>query len=131
MITCKIRLRGEREPIELELQEHLYGNGTRALVAYDTADRSQRFGVLTSNVDLAISQLAPNEILVKDYSENAAWVPQVLAELPQIFEPTGRLVDSGYVQMSVYRYRPEFQPVAQLAARSEPAVPDSTKPTPT
>jgi hypothetical protein len=86
---------------ELSLQVLFYGNGRIAIQAFDH-NQSEPFGMLTLNIPEI--ELEQDEIIVKNYSENATWVPQVLEKLKQHFEPTGKTVSSGHVTMPIYKF---------------------------
>ena len=88
-------------PTNIEIVEHRYtDNGRLALQAI--CDEGA-FGMLSVNIPDA--DLAEDEVCVKVWSENAAWVPQVLAQLKDTFVPTGRSVPTGFVTAPVYKYK--------------------------
>jgi len=87
---------------EIVLNKHEYGNNRIAICAISTDDQ-ELWGTLTVNIPEV--ELADDEIIVKDYSENATWVPQVIEQLPELFEPTGRRAESGFVSCPIYRYK--------------------------
>lgn len=91
---------GNDVAIELVTQE--YQNGRTAIQAIDLSDHCP-WGTLTVNVPEV--ELEDDEIIVKTYSENEAWAPQVLENLKEHFEPTGKAVSSGHVTMPVYRFK--------------------------
>lgn len=96
-MTTTINFLGK--PTQIELVEHRYfDNGRLAIqaIGYDGP-----FGFLT--VNLPEAELADDEICVKVWSENAAWVPQVLAQLKDKFVPTGRSVPTGFVSAPIYK----------------------------
>lgn len=87
------------KPVQLELVDHNYtDNGRRAIEAISDGEP---FGMVTVNIPEA--NLAPDEVCVKVWSENAYWVPQLLAKLKDKFVPTGREVRTGYVSAPVYK----------------------------
>ena len=88
--------------VEIELVTQEYQNGRVAIQAIDLSDHCP-WGTMTVNVPEV--PLADDEIIVKTYSENEQWVPQVLENLKEHFEPTGRSVSSGHVTMPVYRFK--------------------------
>ena len=96
MKTVTITFLGK--PVTLALVEHRYvDNGRLAVEAVD-AVTGEPFGMVTVNLD---TPLADNEVCVKVWSENAPWVPQVLAALK--WEYTGRDVPTGFVRAPVYK----------------------------
>lgn len=87
------------EPVNLTLVEHTYtDNGRRA---YEAVCDEGRFGMLTVNIPEA--DLADDEVCIKVWSENASWVPQVLAAMKDKFIPTGRSIPTGFVTAPVYK----------------------------
>lgn len=100
MTKLKINAFGNDQEIALTKQQ--YGNDRLAICAICTDDGSP-WGTLTVNVPEI--ELADDEIIVKNYSENAAWVPQVLEQLPEVFEKTEREANLGYVSCPIYRYK--------------------------
>lgn len=103
------------ENVRLEIQHVEYTNGRTALIALD--DEGERFGTITVNVPEA--DLDDDEIIVKMYSENAEWVPQVMAALPGVFHETGRKVRTGYVESPVYLFTPDFASEAETEEPQE------------
>lgn len=99
----------------VELEQGAYGNGRIAIVANDTAD-GDRYGSLT--VNLPEAKLGDDEILVKTWSENSHWVPQVLNQLPKVFQDTGRRVIAGYTTASVWKYTPDAKAKDEFIVRS-------------
>jgi hypothetical protein len=96
MNTITINFLGKS--VTLSFVEHRYrDNGRLALEAVD-ALTGEPFGMVTVNLD---TPLADNEVCVKVWSENAAWVPQVLEALK--WEYTGRDVPTGFVRAPVYK----------------------------
>lgn len=79
-----------------------YKNGQTAIVVNDAVDH-EPWGQLTSCIDGV--ELAKDEILVKTWSENEAWVPQVLETMPDVFEDTGRRAWAGWSQASIWRLK--------------------------
>lgn len=77
-----------------------YNSGMKAIEAID--ETNQCFGRLTVNVEGV--NLEPDEIIVKTYSENEAWVTQVLTNLSKHFIPTGKTVQSGFVTLPIYKF---------------------------
>jgi len=89
------------EDVNLELIISKYPNERLAIVAFDLADGC-RFGTLTVNVPEF--ELNEGEIIVKTYSDNEEWVPQVLKNLSKHFIPTGNEVNLGYVTVPIYKF---------------------------
>jgi hypothetical protein len=87
-------------PTHLELVDHTYTNGRRAIEARD-AMTLENFGMIT--VNLPEADLADDEVCVKVWSENSMWVPQLLAQLKDKFVPTGREVRTGFVSAPIYK----------------------------
>jgi uncharacterized protein (DUF2141 family) len=88
--------------VELSLKVLAYANGRIAIEALDFSD-GEPYGMLTLNIPEI--ELEQDEIIVKTYSENAHWVPQVLENLRQHFENTGKIASSGFVKMPIYRFK--------------------------
>jgi len=55
----------------------------------------------TCTVNLPHVELAPDEVLIKDYSENAGMLEALTRA--KIVEPTGRTVATGFVEVPVCR----------------------------
>lgn len=77
-----------------------YGNHRPALSLVDptTGEREA-----TCTVNIPELELASDEILVKDYSENSGMLKAL--ESAGVVKPTGRCVQSGYVQIPVCKLR--------------------------
>lgn len=88
--------------LRLEIRPYKYDNDRIALIAF--ADGEQ-YGVITVNIPEA--DLADDEIVVKTYSENEHWVPQLVEQLPDVFQDTGKRIQSGYITVQVWRYTPQ------------------------
>jgi hypothetical protein len=80
-----------------------YNNLTPCIAAF--TDDDQQFGRLTVNIDQ--EPLWPGEVIIKTYSENESWAPQVLKNLPHVFQDTGRVAESGYVKCPIYKFKGE------------------------
>ena len=93
------------ENVSLELVEHRYTDNNRlAIRAMERVlgtNNLSPFGMLTVNIPDA--DLADDEVCIKVWSENASWVPQVLAALKDKMIPTGREVPTGFVRAPVYK----------------------------
>lgn len=85
----------------LQMREQQYQNGRTALVFNDGVEV---FGVLTVNVPEV--PLREGEIIVKTYSENEQWVPQVLKALPEFFTDTHKRIQQGFATMAIWHYHP-------------------------
>lgn len=88
--------------LRLEIRPYKYDNDRIALIAF--ADGEQ-YGVITVNIPEA--DLADDEIIVKTYSENEHWVPQLVEQLPDVFQDTGKRIQSGHITVQVWRYTPQ------------------------
>lgn len=86
-------------PTQIELIEHRYTDNNR--LAIQAICDEGPFGMLT--VNLPEAELADDEVCIKVWSENAAWVPQVLAAFKDKFIPTGRSIPTGFVTAPVYK----------------------------
>ena len=84
---------------DVELDEAKYGDGSTAIQVMDSD--GEPFGRLT--VCVPGTQLSENEVLVKTWSENSEWAPQMLV---YGFEDTGRRVKTGYVEAQVWKRTP-------------------------
>jgi hypothetical protein len=98
-MTIKIDFLGR--PVNITLVEHTYNHNGRLAVEAVDAQTGEPFGMLTVNIPEA--EIADDEVCVKVWSENAAWVPQVLAALKDKWIPTGREVPTGFVRAPVYK----------------------------
>ena len=77
---------------------HRYGNNRRALELVDVVDGSP---VVMATVNLPDEKLDPDEVFIKDYSENDGLLDALMKA--GIVEDTGRRVTSGYVTIPVCR----------------------------
>lgn len=76
-----------------------YYDGTTAIAAFDIGDGTgDLWGHVTSC--LPDSNLGPNEVLVKTYSENVPLREPLLAS--GMFTDTGRRIESGFVELEVW-----------------------------
>lgn len=82
---------------DVTLQTSGYPNGRMAIVAM--CDNGAVFGKLTTN--LPDEPLAGDEIFVRTTEENE-WTPQILQAFPEVFEDTGRRVQTGYIEVQVW-----------------------------
>lgn len=90
-------------PQQLLLKAGHYGNGRLAIEAYVVED-GENWGTLTVNI-VGAPEPAEDEIIVKAWSENEHWVPQLLTVLPHVFEDTGRRIPAGYAQAQVWKLK--------------------------
>lgn len=88
----------------IELKQGVYENGRTAIFADDQAD-GDRYGTLTANIPEA--EIRENEIIVKTWSENSFWPQQVLKQLPNVFQDTGKRVQAGYAVAQVWTFNPD------------------------
>jgi hypothetical protein len=100
---------------ELSFQVLAYGNGRIAIQAIDF-NEGDPFGMVTLNIPEV--ELEQDEVIAKTYSENAHWVPQVLENLKQHFEPTGKTIDYGNVLLPIYKFVSE-ETIAGIKKRLE------------
>lgn len=92
------------EPVELDLRLEKYlANSRTAVVAYENGEL---FGQMTIN--LVDYPAAANEICVKTADENSGWVPQLLTLLPQVFQDTGKRIQSGHAVYDVWTCNAEL-----------------------
>lgn len=78
-----------------------YGNGRLAIQLVGVAqgmEDGEPFGMLTVNIPEV--HLEPNEIIVKEWSENAEWAAQVARKLGYI--RTTRYVQTGFVEAFIW-----------------------------
>ncbi len=85
--------------IECHLSTERYHEGEGLALILNAADDGEPCGVITVNVPDA--KLAANEILVKDYSENAGMANALVS--CGLAVHTGRTVKSGFVSIPVMR----------------------------
>jgi hypothetical protein len=93
------------ETFNLSIKEGRYkDNNNVALQAY--SDDGSPFGTITVNTDV---YMGTHFVLVKTYSENAEWVPQLLSQLPNNFRNTGNKIPVGYTEAEIWEYFPESE----------------------
>lgn len=73
-----------------------YYNKNKAIVLIDKYDKQL---IATATVNIPEIQLEPDEVIIKDYSENEGML-KVLVDAG-IVQPTGKKVTSGYVEMEI------------------------------
>jgi hypothetical protein len=95
--VARINAFGESHNISLRFDH--YQNGRIAIRAMN---HEGQFGMLTVNIpDVPIAE---NEFILKNYSENAGWAEECVAQFGQ-FENTGRFARSGFVTCPIYRIK--------------------------
>lgn len=94
--VARINAFGENHTIRT-VESH-YQNGRIAIKAMN--HKGEQFGMLTVNIPDA--ELADDEFILKNYSENAGWAEEAVAQFGQ-FENTGRFARSGFVTCPIYR----------------------------
>lgn len=92
------------EPTPLRLRIRRYAGSDRIAVTAEDVDPLCPLGKLTINDPDA--DIADDEIIVKEFSENASWVPQVLANFPDNFIDTGKRVQCGFAECRVFKLVP-------------------------
>src|SRR5690606_10426483 len=93
-----------------------YGNDRPALQLIDAEDGSP---IATATVNLPDLPAGPNQVFIKDYSENEGMLAALVAE--GVVKPTGQTVRSGYVEVPVCELQPPFREMSheeRLAERS-------------
>lgn len=83
---------------ECDLNFSHYENGRVAIRLIDANDGEP---VATATTNVPEEDLGPNEVFIKDYSENAGMLAALQAA--GAVEPTGRSVDTGFVSIPVCR----------------------------
>ena len=89
------------------VQKRQYGNGRVALILVD-----EEGPVATATVNLPGVKLEPNQVLVKDWSENAGLLAALVAA--GVVQPTGETVRSGFVEVPVCELQPPFREPSQV-----------------
>lgn len=116
-----VTIRHFDEPVELYLEAvEVVVRGKRRLIveAYvaSGSDQGENWGTLSVYVKEGVGgfilgdfdsdspgSLGEDEIIAKDYSENATWVPQVLAAMPDRFIKTGKYAMFGFACCEIYK----------------------------
>jgi hypothetical protein len=88
--VVKVMFQGQ----EFEVEHRHYPNGRRAIVLVDAVDREQ---AAVATVNLPDEPLAPDEVFIKDYSENAGMLRAL--EGAGVVRATGELVRSGFAEI--------------------------------
>lgn len=98
-----LKLKHMAQPIEVRLAWNRYNIGHRtALMFYSASHRSDE-RIFTASVNLPETILEPDEIAIKDYSENEGMVDWLVAQ--QLVAPPHRHVHSGYVLVPICRLK--------------------------
>jgi hypothetical protein len=98
-MKTKIDFLGKQFNLKLVFSNYDYKNRI-AIQVVDLED-GDVFGVLTTNIEEDIEE---NEFFVKTWSENS-WALDVLNNLSEYFEDTGKRFQSGFVQVPVWRIK--------------------------
>lgn len=69
-------------------------------------DGWEPYATITTNIPNV--ELGPDEIIVKNWSENS-WVGQLLTLMPDVFQDTGRRVKVGFVEAPVWKFTPRAE----------------------
>ena len=86
------------------LQQDLYHYGER--IALHLVDAQDGEPVSTCTVNVPELELAPDEICIKNYSENKGMLNFLIKE--GVVEDTGRTERSGYVEINICRLKEPF-----------------------
>jgi hypothetical protein len=86
------------------IQKCEYGNGRPALQLVDASDGEP---IATATVNLPDLPAGPNQVFIKDYSENEGML-KALTEAG-VVKPTGETVRSGFVEVPVCELQPPFR----------------------
>ena len=84
------------------VQKRYYPNGRVALSLVD-----EEGPVATATVNLPDEPLGKNQVLIKDYAENAGMLEALVAA--GVVKPTGQTVRSGFVEVPVCELQPPFR----------------------
>ncbi|MDB5352009.1 MAG: hypothetical protein JWN86_3256 [Planctomycetota bacterium] len=85
---------------DCDLIKHRYANGRTALELVDSQDGER---VATATLNLPNEPPAPDEVVIKSYSENETMLETLVNA--GIVEPTGRVCVSGFIQAPVCRVK--------------------------
>lgn len=96
------------------VQKRQYGNGRPALQLIDAEDGSP---VAWATVNLPDLPAGPNQVFIKDYSENEGMLAALVAA--GVVKPTGESVRSRFVEMPVCELQPPFREVSQVDKLAE------------
>lgn len=109
LATDRIEFEGTKCVLRIESYQN---GGATALCLYDETTNEP---VLVATVNMPGVPLSPNQVLIKDYSENSG----ILAALEKagVVAHTGKKVRSGFVSVDVC----ELLPVVELPHRQEQA----------
>jgi hypothetical protein len=84
------------------VQKRHYGNGRVALSLVD-----EEGPVATATVNLPNVTLGKNQVLIKDYAENAGMLEALVAA--GVVKPTGETVRSGFVEVPICELQSPFR----------------------
>ena len=101
------------------VEKSAYGNGRTALILRDAQDGGQ---VAVATVNLPGVSAGPDEVFIKDYSENEGMYAAL--EQAGVVQPTGENVPSGSVGVVRARLMPPYRdsdPIERLPDRNETA----------
>ena len=116
-----VTIRHFDDPVELYLEAvQVVVRGTPRIIveAYvaSGSDQGENWGTLSVYVKEGVGgfiladfdsdspgSLGEDEIIAKDYSENATWVPQVLEAMPDRFIKTGKYAMFGFACCPIYK----------------------------
>ena len=88
----------------LEIYQSTYKGGRPAIFLEEAGPGHVPFTALTIN--LPEQPLTEGEILIKNWTENEEIAPWVL-EHTELFEDTGVVVNTGFVQAPIWRFKKE------------------------
>ena len=91
-----------------------YDNSRPALQLIDAEDGSP---IATATVNLPDVPAGPNQVFVKNYSENEGMLDALVAA--GVVKPTGQAVRSGFVEVPVCELQPPFREVSQVDKLAE------------
>jgi hypothetical protein len=95
------------------IRKRQYANGRSALQLIDAEDGSP---IARATVNLPDEPLGKNQVLIKDYAENAGMLDALVAA--GVVKPTGQTVRSGYVELPVCELQPPFREPEQAKGRA-------------
>lgn len=96
------------------VRKRQYDNGRPALQLIDAEDGSP---IATATVNLPDLPAGPNQVFIKDYSENVGMLDALVAA--GVVKPTGQMVRSGYVEVPVCELQPPFREPTQVDKLAE------------
>lgn len=96
------------------VRKRQYDNGRPALQLIDAEDGSP---IATATVNLPDLPAEPNQVFVKDWSENEGMLNALVAA--GVVKPTGQTVRSRFVEVPVCELQPPFREVSQVDKLAE------------